>query len=109
LRWSDVDFADGFVEIRSEGRRKHRTKGSKSRFVPMTPQLLAATKDYAARTRLVRRRTECALAAPNDELIRRDGCVRVAIAISHRDAEHAQQRDATMQQQGKMSTPSPVR
>jgi integrase len=44
LRWSDVDFADGFLEIRSERRRKHRTKGGKSRFVPITPRLLAAMK-----------------------------------------------------------------
>jgi site-specific recombinase XerD len=52
LRWSDVDLAGGFIEIRS-GDDGHRTKSGKSRFVPMTARLQKAMKDHAARVRLV--------------------------------------------------------
>lgn len=52
LRWTDVDLAEGFIEIRS-GEEGHRTKSGKSRYVPMTPRLLAAMKSHAARCRLV--------------------------------------------------------
>jgi site-specific recombinase XerD len=51
LRWEHVDLAEGFIEVRSEGRRKHRSKSGRSRFVPMTPRLLQAMKDHAARVR----------------------------------------------------------
>jgi site-specific recombinase XerD len=54
LRWADVDLAGGFIEIRTEGRRKHRTKSGRSRFVPITPRLSQALKDHGARTRLAR-------------------------------------------------------
>ena len=50
LRFEDVDLAEGFIEIRS-GEDGHRTKSGKSRFVPMTPRLLAAMKDHFARYR----------------------------------------------------------
>ncbi|MDB4875730.1 MAG: XerD [Gemmatimonadetes bacterium] len=52
LRWTDVDLAEGFLEIRS-GEEGHRTKSGKSRFVPMTPRLHQALRDHAARVRLV--------------------------------------------------------
>ncbi len=52
LKWTDVDLGEGFIEIRS-GDDGHRTKSGKSRFVPMTPRLLAAMKDHSARTRMV--------------------------------------------------------
>jgi site-specific recombinase XerD len=52
LKFDDVDLSGGFIEIRS-GDDGHRTKSGKSRFVPMTPRLVAAMKDHAARTKLV--------------------------------------------------------
>jgi integrase len=50
LRWDDVDLTEGFIEIRS-GDDGHRTKSGKSRYVPMTPRLLAAMKEHATRLR----------------------------------------------------------
>ncbi|CAN5872028.1 site-specific tyrosine recombinase XerD [soil metagenome] len=49
LRFDDVDLAEGFIEIKSG--TEHRTKTGKSRFVPMTPQLLTAMKAHFARFR----------------------------------------------------------
>lgn len=51
LRWEDVNFATGFVTIRS-GRDGHRTKGGKSRDVPMTLRLAGALRGYFAEHRL---------------------------------------------------------
>lgn len=50
LRWEDVDLREGFLEIVS-GRERHRTKGGRSRFVPMTPRLLEAMRAHFARYR----------------------------------------------------------
>jgi integrase/recombinase XerC len=50
LRFDDVDLVEGFIAIRS-GEDGHRTKSGKSRFVPMTPRLLAAMKTHFARLR----------------------------------------------------------
>jgi site-specific recombinase XerD len=52
LRWEDVDLAEGFIQIRSEGRDKHRTKSGRSRYVPMTPRLHEAMREHFARRRL---------------------------------------------------------
>jgi integrase len=49
LTWDDIDFAGGFVHVRSGGGR--RTKSGKSRSVPMTPRLRETLKDHAARYR----------------------------------------------------------
>ncbi len=51
LRWEDLDLEGGFLEVVS-GRRGHRTKSGKSRWVPLTPRLRAALRDQAARYRL---------------------------------------------------------
>lgn len=51
LRWTDVDLAGGFLEIRS-GEDGHRTKSGKSRFVPLTERLHVALKAHAARVRM---------------------------------------------------------
>ncbi|HEY6116842.1 MAG TPA: tyrosine-type recombinase/integrase [Candidatus Dormibacteraeota bacterium] len=50
LRWEDVDFEDGFLQILS-GRDGHRTKGGKGRFVPMTSRLRTAMREHALRFR----------------------------------------------------------
>ncbi|MEX2280996.1 MAG: tyrosine-type recombinase/integrase [Gemmatimonadota bacterium] len=52
LQWQDVDLAEGFIEIRS-GREGHRTKSGKSRYVPMTPRLLAAMREHFAKYRFL--------------------------------------------------------
>jgi len=45
LKWEDVDLAAGFVRVVT-GRDGHRTKGGKSRDVPMTPRLVAAFREH---------------------------------------------------------------
>ncbi|CAN5296233.1 site-specific integrase [soil metagenome] len=50
LRWEDVDLEKGFVAIVS-GRAGHRTKGGRSRHVPLTPRLRAALREHFARYR----------------------------------------------------------
>jgi site-specific recombinase XerD len=50
LQWDDVHLDDGFLRIVT-GRNGHRTKGGKSRWVPMTPRLVAAFKQHFARYR----------------------------------------------------------
>jgi len=50
IRWSDVDFEGGFLQIAS-GRGGHRTKSGKSRWVPMTPRLQAAFREHFKRFR----------------------------------------------------------
>ncbi len=47
LRWEDVDLDEGFIQVVS-GRDGHRTKGGRSRFVPMTARLLAAMREHFA-------------------------------------------------------------
>jgi integrase/recombinase XerD len=51
LRWDDVRLEEGSVRVTS-GQNGHRSKGGKSRFVPMTPRLLAAMREHFARFRL---------------------------------------------------------
>ena len=46
LRWQDVDFERGFVNVESV-RKGRRTKSGKSRRVPMTPRLREALRDHA--------------------------------------------------------------
>lgn len=53
LRWEDVDFEAGFLRITS-GRDGHRTKGGKSRWVPMTIRLKEAMREHFARFRFAR-------------------------------------------------------
>lgn len=50
LRWEDVDLDGGFVAIVS-GRDDHRTKGGRTRAVPMTPRLRDALREHFARYR----------------------------------------------------------
>lgn len=47
LRWEDVDLAASRITIVS-GRDGHRTKGGKSRLVPMTPRLADAMREHFA-------------------------------------------------------------
>lgn len=47
LRWEDVDLEGGFVTIVS-GRDGHRTKGGRSRSVPLTARLRDALRSYFA-------------------------------------------------------------
>jgi len=47
LRWEDIDFDAGFVTIVS-GRGGHRTKGGRSRSVPLTARVREALKAYFA-------------------------------------------------------------
>lgn len=51
LRWEDIDLEGGFLRIES-GRDGHRTKGGKSRDVPMTQRLRDALRAHAADCRL---------------------------------------------------------
>ena len=51
LRWEDVDLKGGWLHIVS-GRDGHRTKGGKSRLVPMTARLRTAMKAHFAEHRL---------------------------------------------------------
>lgn len=51
LRWTDLDLADGFLNVVS-GREGRQTKGKRSRAVPMTTRLRSALRDHAARWRL---------------------------------------------------------
>ena len=48
LRWEDVKLDEGFLRIVT-GRNGHRTKGGKSRWVPMTARLVAAFRWHVAR------------------------------------------------------------
>lgn len=48
LRWEDVDLEQGFVAIVS-GRDGHRTKGGKTRYVPLTPRLQKALTAHQLR------------------------------------------------------------
>src|SRR5262249_41034607 len=50
LQWDDVHLDDGFLRVVT-GRNGHRTKGGKSRWVPMTPRLITAFKRHFARYR----------------------------------------------------------
>jgi site-specific recombinase XerD len=50
LRWEDVHLDDGFLSIVT-GRNGHRTKGGKTRWVPMTARLVAAMREHFARYR----------------------------------------------------------
>lgn len=50
LRWEDVALDGGFVTIVS-GRNGHRTKGGRSRHVPMTTRLREALRAHFARCR----------------------------------------------------------
>ena len=50
VRWEDVDLDGGFVTIVS-GRDGHRTKGGRSRAVPMTARLRDALREHFARYR----------------------------------------------------------
>ena len=50
IRWEDVDLEEGFLQIVT-GRNGHRTKGGKSRWVPMTQRLRQAMRDHFARYR----------------------------------------------------------
>ncbi len=47
VRWEDVDLDGGFVTIVS-GRDGHRTKGGRSRAVPITARLLGALREHFA-------------------------------------------------------------
>jgi integrase len=47
LRWADFDLSEGYVTI-ATGRNGHRTKGGRSRIVPMTPRLKQAAQAYFA-------------------------------------------------------------
>lgn len=47
LRWEDVDLDGGFLTIVS-GRDGHRTKGGRSRAVPMTPKIREALREHFA-------------------------------------------------------------
>jgi integrase/recombinase XerD len=49
LRWADVDLEGGFLLIRSG--REHRTKGGRSRHVPMTTRLHRAMREHVLRFR----------------------------------------------------------
>lgn len=51
LQWGDVDLEAGFIGIVT-GRNGHRTKGGKSRWVPMTPRLREAMRQHFATYRL---------------------------------------------------------
>jgi integrase len=51
LRWEDVDLKGGWLSIVS-GRDGHRTKGGKSRLVPMTARLREAMAEHKASYRL---------------------------------------------------------
>jgi site-specific recombinase XerD len=50
LRWEDVHLDDGFLSIVT-GRNGHRTKGGKTRWVPMTARLVTALRQHFARYR----------------------------------------------------------
>lgn len=50
IRWEDVDFDGGFLSIVT-GRDGHRTKGGKTRSVPMTPRLTLALRAHFAKYR----------------------------------------------------------
>jgi len=64
LRWDDVDLEGGFIWVASRSRRRtkdapageehrpHRTKSGKGRWVPITPRLIQALRDHAARYRM---------------------------------------------------------
>ena len=47
LRWEDVDLEKGWLTIVT-GRDGHRTKGGRSRLVPMTPRLHQAMREHFA-------------------------------------------------------------
>ncbi len=51
-QWEDVDLEEGFLKVVS-GRNGHRTKGGKTRWVPMTPRLRQAMQEHFARYRFV--------------------------------------------------------
>jgi site-specific recombinase XerD len=51
LRWEDVDLEGRFLKIIT-GRGGHRTKGGRSRWVPMTPRLAEALREHFASYRL---------------------------------------------------------
>jgi integrase/recombinase XerD len=51
LRWTDLDFEGGFLWIESSAAKGRRTKGGRSRWVPMTPRLRQALREHALRFR----------------------------------------------------------
>ncbi|MGD0483800.1 MAG: site-specific integrase [Gemmatimonadales bacterium] len=53
LTWSDFDLNGGYLTI-ATGRNGHRTKGGRSRIVPMTPRLKEAAQDYFAAYRFAK-------------------------------------------------------
>lgn len=53
LKWQDVDLEGGYIEIVS-GRDGHRTKGGRTRSVPMTVQLRAVMREHFAAFRFAR-------------------------------------------------------
>ena len=50
LQWEDVYLDEGFLQIVT-GRNGHRTKGGKSRWIPMTPELLKVMREHFAQYR----------------------------------------------------------
>ncbi len=50
IQWDDVDLEEGFLQIVT-GRNGHRTKGGKSRFVPMSLRLRRAMREHFAQYR----------------------------------------------------------
>ncbi len=50
IQWDDVDLDGGFLKIVT-GRNGHRTKGGKSRWVPISPRLRVALREHSLRYR----------------------------------------------------------
>jgi len=50
IQWDDIDLDGGFLKIVT-GRNGHRTKGGKSRWVPISPRLRVALREHSLRYR----------------------------------------------------------
>ncbi len=50
IQWDDIDLKGGFLKIVT-GRNGHRTKGGKSRWVPISPRLRVALREHSLRYR----------------------------------------------------------
>ena len=50
IQWEDVDLDGGFLKVVT-GRNGHRTKGGKSRWVPISPRLRVALREHSLRYR----------------------------------------------------------
>ena len=50
LQWEDVDLEEGFIKVVT-GRNGHRTKGGKSRWVPISTRLHVALREHSLRYR----------------------------------------------------------